>query len=78
MESGDLFQFTGLINYEFLDLPFDILRDGQFLIQPGEYTNNGYSIEAATASFRRVGGTVAYKNIGFWTGRQENLTLDTF
>lgn len=25
LESGDAFEFTGLINYEFLDRPFDIL-----------------------------------------------------
>ncbi|MFN3996172.1 DUF5916 domain-containing protein [Algoriphagus sp.] len=78
LESGDSFRLTGLINYEFLDRPFDILRDGQFVIQTGEYTNQGYSIEAATASFRRVGGSVEYTNIGFWTGRQENLVVEAF
>lgn len=78
MESGDSFQFTKLFNYEFLDVPFDILRDGKFVIQSGEYTNQGFEIEAATASFRRVSGSVSYTNIGFWTGRRENLAFSTF
>ena len=78
LESGDNMEIRILTNYEFLDFPFDILRDGQFVIETGNYNNQGYSLDLSTAGFRRVGGSLSYSNIGFWTGRRQNLQMDAF
>ncbi|HSI74493.1 MAG TPA: carbohydrate binding family 9 domain-containing protein [Lunatimonas sp.] len=77
-ETGDFVNFSFLHNYEFLDFTFDILRDGLFLIPEGTYQNRGYSIEASSAPFRKIGGVATLTNIGFWTGKQTLLEADLF
>lgn len=77
-ETGDFINFSFLHNYEFLDFTFDILRDGIFLIPEGTYKNRGYSIEASSAPFRKIGGVATFTNIGFWTGQQVLLEADLF
>lgn len=77
-ETGDFINFSFLHNYEFLDFTFDILRDGLFLIPEGTYQNRGYSIEASSAPFRKIGGVATFTNIGFWTGQQALLEADLF
>jgi len=77
-ETGDFINFSLLQNYEYLDFTFDILRDGIFLIPEGSYQNRGYSIEASSAPFRKIGGVVTFTNIGFWTGKQMLLEADVF
>jgi hypothetical protein len=77
-ETGDFINFSLLHNYEFLDFTFDILRDGIFLIPVGSYNNRGYSIEASSAPFRRIGGVATFTKIGFWTGQQMLLEADMF
>ncbi len=78
MESGDEVYFNVHRNFEFLDLPFDILRDGQFVVDVGNYINYGYSIEASTAPFRKIGGQISYMDMGFWTGRQTSIMANFF
>lgn len=77
-ETGDVFQFQLNHNYEYLDKPFDILRNEEFVIAPGEYTNVGYNFQLQTASFRRVGGTFVFERSGFWTGNQTLISADLF
>ncbi|WP_373521211.1 DUF5916 domain-containing protein, partial [Aquiflexum sp.] len=77
-ETGDILQFEVNHNYEFLDHTFDILRNGEFIIQPGDYYNLGYSISAQSARFRRVGGEFTFDKAGFWTGEQTMVTADLF
>ncbi len=77
-ESGDEFQAILLNNFEHLDLPFDILRDEKFVIPVGDYRNWGYNLTLQTAGFRRVGGSIDFTKIGFWTGDQTNITADIF
>lgn len=77
-ETGDVFQFQVNHNYEYLDKPFDILRNGEFVIAPGDYTNVGYNIQLQTAGFRRVGGTFVFERSGFWTGNQTLISADLF
>jgi hypothetical protein len=77
-ESGDILQFQVNYNYEFLDKPFDILRNGEFVIDVGNYYNLGYTITAQTAPFRKVGGSFVYSKNGFWTGTEANVTADLF
>lgn len=77
-ETGDILQFEVNHNYEYLDHTFDILRNGEFVIQPGDFYNLGYSIAARSASFRRVGGEFTLNKAGFWTGEQTMITADLF
>lgn len=77
-ESGDILQFQANYNYEFLDRPFDILRDGEYVIDVGDYYNLGYTITAQSAPFRKIGGSLVYSRNGFWTGTETNITADLF
>ncbi|EOZ98341.1 hypothetical protein A33Q_0995 [Indibacter alkaliphilus LW1] len=77
-ESGDILQFGAEHNFEWLDRPFDILRDGEYVIQPGEFNNLGYNVSFRSAPFRKIGGSLTYQKIGFWTGSQLNLSADLF
>lgn len=54
------------------------MRDGTFLIPKGTYKNRGYSVEAPSAPYRKIGGTTTLTNIEFWTGRQVQLDADVF
>jgi Domain of unknown function (DUF5916) len=75
-ESGDAVTSELLWNYERLDAPFDILRDGRFVIPAGAYGNRGYRVQATSASFRRVSGQLTYERSGFWTGTRKDLAAD--
>jgi hypothetical protein len=77
-ESGDVLQFQFNYNYEFLDRPFDILRDGEYVIDVGNYYNLGYTITAQSAPFRKIGGSLVFSKNGFWTGTETNITADIF
>jgi len=77
-ETGDVIQFQALHNFEYLDRPFDILRDEQFVIPAGDYTNTGYNVILQTAGFRRLGGIVTFERSGFWTGNQTMISADMF
>jgi len=77
-ETGDIFNFSVLHNYEYLDFTFDILRDGIYLIPEGIYQNRGYSVEFSSAPFRKIGGIATLTEIGFWTGKQLLLEADVF
>lgn len=77
-ESGDEIQFGMDHNFEFLDLPFDILRDSAFVVPTGEYRNIGYNMNLQTAPFRRFGGNLLVSHIGFWTGTQTLFEADVF
>jgi len=74
-ESGERFEFKVGRNFEFLDENFDILRDGSIVVVPGAYANWGYELEASSASFRKVSGSIAYEAGGFWTGNISSLQL---
>ncbi len=77
-ETGDEFEARITNNYEFLDLPFDILRDNQFVVPIGIYRNWGWDISLKTAGFRRFGASIEYARTGFWTGNQTSLVADLF
>lgn len=77
-ESGDVLQFQFNYNYEFLDRPFDILRNGEYVIDVGNYYNLGYTITAQSAPFRKIGGSFVFSKNGFWTGTETNITADIF
>jgi len=76
LETGDQLTTELRHNYEFLDFNFDILRDGQFVIPIGDYVNYGYNVRFNSASWRRVTTNLTYSNIGFWTGRREDIVAN--
>jgi hypothetical protein len=71
-ESGDVLTTQLLWNFEYLDAPFDILRDGAFVVPIGEYSTRGARVQFQSAPFRRLVGTVAYQRAGFWTGSRDD------
>ncbi len=75
-ESGDAITTQLLWNYEALDQPFDILRDGRFVVPVGDYHNRGFRLQASTASFRRLSGTASLQRLGFWTGTRDDVTAN--
>jgi hypothetical protein len=74
-ESGEQIGLNVGRNFEFLDENFDILGDGSIVVVPGAYANWGYELEASSASFRKVSGTIGYEAGGFWTGNISSLVL---
>ena len=74
-ESGEKLGVQVSRNFELLDENFDILGDGSVIVAPGEYVNWGYELEASSASFRKVSGTIGYEAGGFWTGNISSLVL---
>lgn len=77
-ETGDILQIQANYNYEFLDQPFDILRNGEYVIAVGDYYNLGYTVTAQSARFRKFGGSLVFGKNGFWTGTETNVTADFF
>lgn len=75
-ESGDQVVTQLLWNYEFLDQPFDVLRDGRYVIPVGEYATRGVRMQLQSAPFRRLVGNLALQRAGFWTGTRDDLTAD--
>jgi len=74
-ESGEKLGVQVSRNFEFLNENFDILRDGSVIVVPGEYLNWGYELEASSASFRKMSGSIGYEAGGFWTGNISSLVL---
>ena len=74
-ESGDKFGVQVSRSFELLDENFDILGDSSVIVAPGEYVNWGYELEASSASFRKVSGSIGYEAGGFWTGDISSLVL---
>lgn len=73
-ESGEELSFSINRNFERLNFPFDILRDGSIVITPGDYYNWSYEIEVETASFRRVSAVAEYTYDGFWSGHRNQYS----
>lgn len=75
-ESGDAITTQLLWNFEALDRPFDILRNGEFVVAVGDYQNRGFRVQASSASFRRISGTASFERIGFWTGTTDDVSAN--
>lgn len=55
-------------NYELLEEPFDIKRDGSIIIPAGDYTNWVAEVGAETAEFRKISAGFEVEYGGFWSG----------
>jgi hypothetical protein len=66
--SDDQLSFDVTRNFERLDFPFDIRRDGSVIIPADEYVNWYVSAEFETASYRMVSLELELEAGGFWSG----------
>lgn len=67
-ESGDDLYFAVERNFERLDRPFDIRRDGTVLIPAGRYVKPSGTVGFWSASFRKVAFQTFLTYETFWTG----------
>lgn len=74
-ESGDKLGVKVSRSFELLNEDFDVLNDGSVVVPLGEYVNWGFELEASSASFRMVSGSIGYEAGGFWTGNISSLVL---
>ena len=74
-ESGDNLGVEVSRGFEFLNEDFDILGDSTVIVAPGKYVNWGYELQASSASFRKVSGSIGYEAGGFWTGNIRRLVM---
>lgn len=74
-ESGEEVEFNFGRGFERLDNPFDIRRDGNFIIPSGDYYYWTVQAQLSTASFRKLSGRVTYTYEGFWTGTRNQTNL---
>ncbi len=75
--TGDTFEAQGAYDFERLDAPFDILRDGSIIIPPGSYRTMGTEIEAETAEYRTLSAEAEVEYGGFWSGIQTEFEFGT-
>lgn len=67
--SGDELKLDLFRNFERLEEPFDIKRDGSIIIPMDEYVTWKADASISTASYRRVSAEVNVITGGFWSGR---------
>ncbi len=74
-ESGDRIDVGIRRAFERLRNEFDILRDGNIIIQPGDYYTWRFNTRFRSASHRRAAGSVEFSREGFWTGTRNIYDL---
>lgn len=74
-ESGDRLGVKVSRVFELLNEDFDVINDGSVVVPLGEYVNWGYELDASSASFRKISGSIGYEAGGFWTGNISSLVL---
>lgn len=72
-ETGDEFALELSRNFERLEEPFDIKRDGTIIIPPGSYTTWTAEIGAETAAYRRISAGAEFEYGSFWSGTSWQL-----
>lgn len=68
--TGDRVEAQAAYDFERLNTPFDILRDGSIVIPPGRYRTLGVEAGAQTAEYRTVSTDLAVTYEEFWSGTQ--------
>ncbi|MBO6793979.1 MAG: carbohydrate binding family 9 domain-containing protein [Balneolaceae bacterium] len=66
--SGEQISVDVARNYELLEVPFDILRDGTIIIPAGDYANWVTEVGIETAEFRKLSGELEVEYGGYWSG----------
>jgi hypothetical protein len=74
-ESGEEIAFSFGHGFERLDRPFDIRRDGNFIVPAGDYYYWTFQGEFSSATFRKLSGRASYNYEGFWTGTRNQTNL---
>lgn len=73
--SGDRFDAQASYDFERLNGPFDILRDGSIVIPPGEYRTFGVEAGAETAEYRTLSTELEVAYGEFWSGTQTEFEV---
>jgi hypothetical protein len=73
--TGDRVEVEVERNFERLNEPFDILRDGRIIIPPSTYPTWGMEAEGETAAYRIVSGEAEVGYGGFWSGTRTRIEL---
>lgn len=76
LESGDSFSISTGREYERLQRPFDIKRDGSVIIPRDEYTNWSATLRARSAGFRRISASARFDFGGYWSGTRNRINLE--
>ncbi|SMO33307.1 hypothetical protein SAMN06265218_10172 [Fodinibius sediminis] len=74
--SGDRLEFDVRRNYERLQRPFDIRRDGSIILPVDEYVNWGIETAVETASYRKISAELNVKSGGFWSGSRTQYAAE--
>jgi len=72
-ETGDEIEFSVSQNYERLQRPFDIKRDGSVIIPMDEYTTWSASIGLDTAPYRRISVGADFDFGEYWSGTRRRI-----
>lgn len=75
LESGDGIEFSVSQNYERLQRPFDIKRDGSVIIPLDEYTTWSASVGVESAAYRRISAFADFNFGEYWSGTRQRITL---
>ncbi len=75
MESGDRLSFNLSRNYERLQQPFDIRRDGTVIIPKDEYVTWDASAEVSTASYRKFSANSEFIFGEYWSGTRRQWSV---
>jgi len=76
LTTGDEWSFDVSRNYERLQSPFDIRRDGSIIIPLDEYANWQVSSRIRTASYRKVSADLEFESGGFWSGNRTQYGVE--
>ena len=73
LESADRFSFSVNRQFERLEDPFNILRDGTVILPTGDYTTWSIGGEIASASYRPISARIDLEWGEFWSGHKTEI-----
>jgi hypothetical protein len=74
-ETGDEIELEVARNFERLERPFDIKRDGSIIIPSGEYSTWTGELAAETAAYRRISFAANFEIGSFWSGHSREIGI---
>ncbi len=74
--SNDELSFSITRNFERLQNPFDIRRDGSIIVPEQEYINWYTETTVGTASYRKISAELSFEAGGFWSGNRKQYAAE--
>ncbi len=74
--SNDELSFSITRNFERLQNPFDIKRDGSIIVPEQEYINWYTETTLETASYRKISAELSFEAGGFWSGNRKEYAAE--